>query len=82
MILDHTDNFITVSDLFEIKTHFIPCIALKSQEQKETAENYLIEEAKDFFTNILKINYDIIRITYAHLIIKQEFKNINNYPIG
>ncbi|WP_413172574.1 hypothetical protein [Anabaena azotica] len=74
MNLDHTDNFIIVSDSFEIKSHLIPLIAFKSQEQKEIAENYLIEEATDFFTNILKINYDCIQIPYPQLITKQDFK--------
>jgi hypothetical protein len=74
MNLEYTDNFIIVSDSFEIQSNFIPLIAFKSQEQKEIAENYLIEEAKDFFTNILKVNYDCIQIPYPQLITKQDFK--------
>uniref|UniRef100_UPI001ABA56F7 hypothetical protein n=1 Tax=Aetokthonos hydrillicola TaxID=1550245 RepID=UPI001ABA56F7 len=43
------------------QSDYVPLISFKNKEQKDKAEKYIILEACDFFTNILKVDIPVVQ---------------------
>ncbi|BAY42251.1 hypothetical protein NIES2111_66470 (plasmid) [Nostoc sp. NIES-2111] len=56
---------------------YIPFISFASKEQKEKAENYILKEADDFFSNIMMLNTSIQPVPYPKLITHNDFTKMD-----
>lgn len=58
-------------------SNYVPLICFKNQQQKESAEKYIVEEASLFFVNILNIDVSITQLAYPKIITEQDFKTVD-----
>lgn len=71
-------NFFGVYDENQVVySSYIPLISFSSQEQKESAELYILSEADDLFRNILMINVTVEPIPYSKTISFQDFTKVD-----
>ncbi|MBW4573521.1 MAG: hypothetical protein KME31_37885 [Tolypothrix carrinoi HA7290-LM1] len=63
----------------EFKSDYVPLISFKKKEQKEAAENYILEETTEFFENILKLSISVAQnqLAYPIVINHKDFKYEN-----
>ena len=73
----NTDN-ISIFDVYKgdeaLVSSYIPFVSFSSQMHKDIAEAYVLNEADDFFKNILKLNIPVQPIPYIKTIGFHDFR--------
>ncbi|WP_337884488.1 hypothetical protein [Fischerella thermalis] len=66
-------------EYYEFESDYIPLISFKTQQQKDTIEDYILTKADIFFKKIIKINIDVeaSQITYHNTITEKDFRSKN-----
>ena len=76
----NTDN-ISIFDVYKgdeaLVSSYIPFVSFSSQMHKDIAEAYVLNEADDFFKNILKLNIPVQPIPYIKTIGFHDFRKVN-----
>ncbi|MFB2881482.1 hypothetical protein [Floridanema aerugineum] len=75
----HEINVIGISsERLAFESKYVPLISFNDEEQKEAVENYIIDEANKFFSEILRQPFhSLVPLPYPKLITEKDFEKID-----
>ena len=70
------DFFEVYENETEVRSNYIPIISFATQETKNSAESYILSEAKIFFRDILKIHKPVQLVPYLETVTFKDFNQV------
>lgn len=70
------NNIAIYPENYQFESDYLPLISFKTEQQKASAEKYILTKVEIFFHKIIKINIDVNKsqIPYSKIITEKDFK--------